>query len=853
MAKKGWQRSRIVPVIWAVAFLYAPLAQAFGLGQLTVESNLGQPLRAEVNLLGFQAADQNSVTAKLASSAAFAAAGIQKSQVLRTISCQIQRTPDGRYAVFLTSPTPINVPFLHFLLLLKSPNTTLLHEYTALLNPTSGVVTLNANSEASMQPLPLPVAPTQTPQQTARQRPLPQKTTVRRVHRGETLWAIALHTAPNRHAMPQTLEAFLHSNPHAFAHHNVNDLRVGATLRTPSRREILATPTHVAAKWLAAQDAAWAHYKTQLAKTPTETTGVSHGINGSVHSLRVLPKVHEALKIEPAQLNGGVLAAGGVAKGAPTRGALATRLGQLKKELQRTKHLLVLENQELAMLQHQARVQATSHPLVAGTIHAAPVTKAVTPIKGKVSPVKAKMSPVKGKAIVRKPVFVRAPIPPVAPAPSFLSMLMSSERLPILGALLVILLGGGLLLLRRRRRTMAEFEESILSGGGLNSESQMPDTAGLPKTPEVSFLSEFSQGGGIGAMHADEVDPLAEADVYLAYGRDEQAEEILKEAASKDPSRLELKSKLLEIYFQRNDTKTFEIVAEEIYAASSGQGTVWEKAEEMGRKLDPTNPLFKHGAGTAEARDTPSSGDARPSSGLGDRIDFAAVARELDEVSLPRSTSPSTENHDEGLEWTDAGLDAAKGAPSGAQTADENALDFSLDFSNTTDFTKEGANKGQGDEESKGSTAPTTAKKTGSDFSFDSGPDLNFQWDDTPVNPEKDTTSNEDFALQLDDKDFAGLTSEDLRPADPGLSGKDLSSESVFETSVEELAEEAEIVPAPEASGADVDAIETKLDLARTFLDMGDNEGARSILDEVRTEGSQAQRALADSLVAGIV
>ena len=68
---------------------------------------------------------------------------------------------------------------------------------------------------------------------------------------------------------------------------------------------------------------------------------------------------------------------------------------------------------------------------------------------------------------------------------------------------------------------------------------------------------------GMGSMQADEVDPLAEAEVYMAYGRDEQAEAVLKEAATRDPERHELKLKLLEIYQQRDDIKSFETLAEE--------------------------------------------------------------------------------------------------------------------------------------------------------------------------------------------------------------------------------------------------------------------------------------------------
>ena len=66
------------------------------------------------------------------------------------------------------------------------------------------------------------------------------------------------------------------------------------------------------------------------------------------------------------------------------------------------------------------------------------------------------------------------------------------------------------------------------------------------------------------------MDPVAEADVYLAYGRDLQAEEILKEALRVNPSRLAIRLLLLEVYAKRRDTKGFEQLAIQLYAETKG-------------------------------------------------------------------------------------------------------------------------------------------------------------------------------------------------------------------------------------------------------------------------------------------
>ncbi len=78
--------------------------------------------------------------------------------------------------------------------------------------------------------------------------------------------------------------------------------------------------------------------------------------------------------------------------------------------------------------------------------------------------------------------------------------------------------------------------------------------------------------GGMGHSSTDEVDPLVEADTYLAHGHDEDAEHILKDAIAKDPTRHELTIKLLHLYRQHRDQVAFYVLAEELYTALGGRG-----------------------------------------------------------------------------------------------------------------------------------------------------------------------------------------------------------------------------------------------------------------------------------------
>ncbi len=107
----------------------------------------------------------------------------------------------------------------------------------------------------------------------------------------------------------------------------------------------------------------------------------------------------------------------------------------------------------------------------------------------------------------------------------------------------------------------------------------------LVEEPVVSY--SLSQLDPIG-----DVDPVAEADVYLNYGRDLQAEEILNEAMRSNPERLDIRFKLLEVYAKRGDTKGFEQMASLLYSVTDGDGEEWLKAQKLGQQIDPDNLLY---------------------------------------------------------------------------------------------------------------------------------------------------------------------------------------------------------------------------------------------------------------------
>ncbi|WP_300449959.1 FimV/HubP family polar landmark protein [Accumulibacter sp.] len=241
-------------------------------------------------------------------------------------------------------------------------------------------------------------------------------------------------------------------------------------------------------------------------------------------------------------------------------------------------------------------------------------------------PPKAEPKPEEPKPAAEAPKPVAAPKPKIAVAPpppveepSFVAELMTST--PFLAG------GGGIMALLAaywlaRRRHQSESERSLATTStlaprtdSLVANSVFRNTGGQSVDTSHSMAqTDFSQAGP-GSIDTDEVDPVAEADVYMAYGRDAQAEEILLEAKQKDPLRHAIHLKLLEIYLGRKDVKPFDTLATELFSATGGVGADWAKAAAMGLQLDPKNPMYGAvGQSAPPSRDAETTIIVRPAS-----------------------------------------------------------------------------------------------------------------------------------------------------------------------------------------------------------------------------------------------
>lgn len=484
------------------------------------------------------------------------------------------------------------------------------------------------------------------------------------VKRGETLSRIASDLRPEGISLDQMLLGLFQANQNAFDGGDINRLKAGKILSIPDKATLEAIPRGDAKTVIVAQSSNWGAYRRRLATVAADAPGREEGARQAAGRIttkvedRAGPAAEpkDQLKVSRTDLPGTKPLPASrrtdedlIAKEKALKDA-NERLASLERNVAELQRLVELKSQNLADLERQSAAKATPAAEVkkvpeaapspaplptpvaappAAKVEPAPAAAPAVPAKPMESPVEVKPAetvpkpeavtpvPEAAKPEVKaevppatappKPVEVPKPkpVPPPPEEPGFVEWLLNSTAFLAAGGSLIALLAA--YWLAKRRRTgdgESSLDDSSTPASVQNSvapRSVFHTTGGQTvDTTHSAPQTDFSQAGP-GSIDTDEVDPVAEADVYMAYGRDAQAEEILLEAKQKDPRRYAIHLKLLEIYAGRKDPKPFGVLATELFNATGGVGAEWEKAVAMGLQLDPGNPLFG-AAGPTEVR-----------------------------------------------------------------------------------------------------------------------------------------------------------------------------------------------------------------------------------------------------------
>ena len=874
-------------------------ALALGLGKLTLESALGQPLSARIELTDVSRGDVDSLHAKVADPNLYRQNNLTYQSTLSQARISVENGGGAPY-LKITSPVSVQEPFLDLLVELDWASGRVVRDYTFLLDP-PGVGTPAAS--AAIAP---PRAATPTTTRAVSAPPAPAAAAAGAaprtaltggdrytVHRGDTLRGIAAQFKPDQATLDQMLDALFSGNPSAFDGGNMNRLRAGAIVTIPSAAQAQEIAPEEAVKVVHVQAQDWRNYRDRVAAAAPETGGgATRAAAGKIgvaveESAPAGAAATDKLEVSRNAAAGkGATAEDTIARGKELNDAEA-RIAQLEKTVAEMQKALDLKNQTLAQLQGQAEAAkgaavpptvAVAPPAGATAAAGAVATPSVPSAAAPAAPTAEKAAQSTTEATPRetrpeaKPAAV-AQAKPAAEAPGFFSdLLANTPNWGLWGGALVIL-GGIAALFAARRRKSTNFEDSIIAGTDIKTNTVFGSTGGgVVNTGDNSLASDFSREG-LGNIDTDEVDPIAEAEVYLAYGRDAQAEEILKDALKKDPQRQEIYLKLLEIHSQHNKPSAFETVASELFAVSHGQGDVWHKAVTLGRQLDPSNPMFQDDAGAAVRPGAEPAGtspvtasmpasaptQARPAAARtaaevvasaagtstlgGDTLPLTHSAastpmpfHEGDFSIAPASTSPMKSAADI-LAGAESALARSASTPVAAVAAAEKSR-LSI-----ADAAAGATGAGAGGVVAGAAIATPSAFATTGDLServdTSAAPhrfDLDFHLDDAdrpvPLRPVAETRAGPMLSGSL------GAFGAPATPLD--LDKLDLSfdpNHPAFED------------PTPSVLDGQWHDAATKLDLAKAYQEMGDREGARGILQEVLHEGDEQQRSEAQALL----
>lgn len=573
-------------------------AMALALGRLNTLSHMGERLNVEIDIPELASGELQGLRASIAPPDLFQASGMEFSPSLVGADVSLQKRPDGRYFFRVSTPNAINDPFVNLVIVVNWPSGRIVRDYSLLLDPAevgkaapavTATPTLANNTAVVSAPAPIAAVPapvTASPKVT-NNRPAAQKTTVARtdsskiksdtvnVVKGMTASEIALANRPEGISLDQMLVALLKANPQAFVDNNVNRMKAGVVLHLPGDQDASKTGKSEARQLISAQSHDFDQYKRQLAgiAPANGSTTTKRQSTGQVET-KVTEKKPSSTAPDKLQLSTAAKDAkskeAGIAKDLQAKED-AARLATLSKNIQ-----------DLNQLSVTTGAKATGAASGAGS--SSKSSNSDLPSVGSTAASNVRSAEAVATASAPRMTSSAVSAPVVAEEPGILESLGDNPLLLPAGAGLIALLGGWAWY-RQRQRKVEENNDSAFYESQLQTDSffgvsggQQIDTQETPPSTGGNYTASQLNA-------AADVDPIAEADVYLAYGRDMQAEEILKDAMAAHPGRLAIPLKLLEMYAKRSDNRAFDKLLAKVKLLTNSSGPEWERAKDLSKTL----------------------------------------------------------------------------------------------------------------------------------------------------------------------------------------------------------------------------------------------------------------------------
>jgi len=707
------------------------MASALGLGEIKLNSTLNQPLDAEIKLLRLRELGEGEILVNVASREDFQRAGVDRVFFLNDLKFEIMLENSSGPIIKVTTRKVVREPFLNFLLETQWPNGRILREYTLLMDlPVFGGETARAVTPAAVTPA-APEPPQPAVVASVRERPpvaesapskseaeetvvdtRPPRTTrpAKRIQDGvygpvgssDTLWEIALKARPDRsYSVQQTMLAIQRLNPEAFINDNINLLRKGQVLRLPKAAQISELNGRQAVNEVAFQNDQWSgDADGNISGAQLDGSGrapVSSALQSNKQGRLKLASGADAENVDAGRGAGEVggdtdalqnelaITLDELDKTRRDNGELKSRIDELEMQIQTMERLVDVSSQELRALQlagqQVAEAEVGSSELAADANDAIPAAS-----------VEAVAQAPSAKVVDASKVVISAPKQKVSLLDSIF------DNIALVAGGLAALLAALVFVLRRRKEDESpeeEFSASMVDDEPLFASDELAQEEELSvEEVEEDFTAELMghesdvdaelEDFDLGELEADDFEPdeapavstesqtgdaVGEADIYIAYGKYDQAEEMLLKALDADSDALSARMKLLEVYAETNDVVKFD--GQYAFVLAAHDSAAHERAAGLRQQLPDAGDYNPEALSAVTEESAELDEVVGDDLALDDALDFD-FDLDLD------SASSDTLADDDSLEF-DGGLDLDLADVEVSSTSDED-LSFDLDF-----------------------------------------------------------------------------------------------------------------------------------------------------------------------------
>ena len=794
-------------------------AWALGLGEIEVDSALNERFSGTIELLDAEGFGSAEIVVSMASREDFDRVGVERFFYLTNLKFEVEFASNGSAIVNVTSGQPMSEPYLNFIVEVLWPNGRLLKEYTVLLDPPTfsqaAAPAVSAPTQPIAQSAPrdatrVRLAPTAAPTRPAQTRSYDGRAI--ETTRDDTLWKIAQATLPSeRVTLNQQMLAIQRLNPDAFIRDNINLLKAGYTLELPSESQALGLDGSEADMAVADQISAW------RAGTPRSEIAAATSLVDDDAPTRSQVDLTEAGTAAPTATsepqgevrivaNSGELAAGTSAGDDSTLNQLIEEKATLSRQVEELNY----------QLDRETEIAANSVDVKDRQLEVK--DKEIAELQAQLTEMREQMA-----ATARSQNQNNAD---PADVPWWQTPML------LFGVIFVLVLAlAGMLVASRRNRAddyaVADLDDIVYDDDDEaeiyedydEPEGDVEPTVGMDDDRDVEHevigdLDEDDDAMAAAAGQSQTGDVIGEAEIYIAYGRYGQAANLLLGVLQNEPERHEVRLKLMEAFAESNEQEEFAVHAQYLVENCDDED-VLHACRELEAQIADGQALSLDDLEELDIEADDEGADAAPDT-TGDAIgDDDLIDLDLHE-----------------------GPEAASGAASNADTAaaEANTDEFELEFD---DAGSADTSEDQGDGldaelsfdlEEEGDAGENAEASTGEDLGGDLGIDFDPERDTADEAPSIDGEQADAEELSLDD---------DLTIAADGAETKEgnvaggATDDGDFEFT----------------SDGDADINATKLDLAEAYIDMGDSDGARDILNEVVDEGTDDQQDKARELL----